>query len=275
MKSCEAYQELISRMLDGDLSRSERNELAEHVKVCPDCAAVYVAFRSLSEHLGEELEEVPASVHENVMAEIRRDQIRRKNTAQHAHRRWHAVLTAAACLVLVVAAGLSFPKLAARRANMTTAQSAPAAVEASEPEQPMLFAPAPNPADSVQNGDADDAYGLFRDDMAAAEENAPKEAPAEVPEQEKTAVVMNENGELVLDQATSKALMALLTRESTPLDGETTHELHLLVLKDGVQRPLTVLLTEKEAVWVFADGDVYFRIDASPSELLKLLEQEE
>lgn len=273
MKSCDYYQELISRMLDGDLSRAQRDELAEHVKVCPDCAAVYVAFRSLSEHLGEELEDVPQTVHENVMAEIRRDQIRRKNTVRHTHRRWHAVLTAAACLVLIVAAGLSFPKLAARKADSMTAQPAPAAVEeAAEPEQPMLFAPAPNPADSAQNREADVASGLFGDSAPSAEES-PAEAPAELPEAEREPVEMNDKGELVLGEETSKALMALLTRESTPLEGETTHELHLLVLKDGVQRPLTVLLTEKEAVWVFADGDVYFRIDASPSELLDLLEQ--
>ena len=59
MNDCEKYQELISRMLDDDLSREERDDLAEHVRRCPDCAAVYVAFRSLSESIGGELDEVP------------------------------------------------------------------------------------------------------------------------------------------------------------------------------------------------------------------------
>ena len=92
MTECEQYQELISRMLDDDLSKAERSALAAHVKTCPDCAAVYVAFRSLSEQLGADLEEVPAAVHENIMAEVRRDSIRARNSAHRSHRAWHTAL---------------------------------------------------------------------------------------------------------------------------------------------------------------------------------------
>ena len=34
MSGCEYYQELISRMLDEDLSRDERAALAEHLGTC-------------------------------------------------------------------------------------------------------------------------------------------------------------------------------------------------------------------------------------------------
>ena len=44
MTKCKTYQELISRMIDEDLTEAERSELSKHVKRCPDCAAVYVAF---------------------------------------------------------------------------------------------------------------------------------------------------------------------------------------------------------------------------------------
>lgn len=282
MKSCDDYQELISRMLDGDLSKSERAELAAHVKSCPDCAAVYVAFRSLSEHLGGELEEAPRSVHETVMAEVRRDQLRRNNTVHRSHRRWHTVLTIAACLVLVVAAGLSLPKLAPRMGKSAAApQAAEDAVQAETPaEAPMLAAPeTAKGALNSEKASQDSALSVEQPAPLPEAEEAVDEAPAEMsaeePEAERKSITRGEDGELILDEQMSETFLALLTREQTVLTAAPTKELRLVCLINGEPRPLTLLLTEQEAVCVFADGDSYFRIDASPSELLELFGETE
>lgn len=103
MSACEHYQELISRMLDEDLDAGERALLADHLQACPDCAALHAAFSSLSTVMSEDLEDAPESLRENVMAQIRRESIRRKNRLSRPMRN---LLGAAACLVLI--AGISF-----------------------------------------------------------------------------------------------------------------------------------------------------------------------
>ena len=97
MEQCEAMQALISRMLDEDLDAAEQRELAEHLKNCPDCRAMYEAFSALSGQLRSDLAEPPESLRENVMAEIRREQIRVKN-----RRPWRYALAVAAMAALVI-----------------------------------------------------------------------------------------------------------------------------------------------------------------------------
>ena len=97
MENCEAMQELLSRMLDEDLDAAEQRELAEHLKNCPDCRAMYEAFSALSGQLRSDLAEPPESLRENVMAEIRREQIRAKN-----RRPWRYALAVAAMAALVI-----------------------------------------------------------------------------------------------------------------------------------------------------------------------------
>lgn len=97
MEQCEAMQALISRMLDEDLDAAEQRELAEHLKNCADCRATYEAFSALSGALQNDLAEPPESLRENVMAEIRREQIRVKN-----RRPWRYALAVAAMAALVI-----------------------------------------------------------------------------------------------------------------------------------------------------------------------------
>lgn len=101
METCEKIQELISRLLDEDLDREERFALNEHLQSCPECRAVYEAFSAVSASLKDDLAEPPESLRESVMAEIRREQIRKKN-----RRPWRAILSAAAVAALVL--GLRF-----------------------------------------------------------------------------------------------------------------------------------------------------------------------
>ena len=104
MENCSEMQELISRLLDEDLSGGERSALMEHLEGCPTCRAMYEAFSALSDSLQSELEEPPESLHENVMAELRREQIRKRN-----RRPWRTVLSVAAVAALVL--GIRFAVL--------------------------------------------------------------------------------------------------------------------------------------------------------------------
>lgn len=97
MNDCALMQEMISRMLDDDLNADERAALAKHLESCESCRTLYEAFAAVSASFGEELEEPPARLRESVMAEIRREEIRKKN-----RRPWRAALAAAAVLVVVL-----------------------------------------------------------------------------------------------------------------------------------------------------------------------------
>lgn len=68
---CEYYQELMSRMLDGDLSADETEALLAHVQSCASCRAVFTAFADFSACLKAPPVEPPAALREAVMAGIR------------------------------------------------------------------------------------------------------------------------------------------------------------------------------------------------------------
>ena len=113
MENCEYMQELISRMLDEELDAQEQAALSKHLESCAECRAVYEAFAAVSGALREQLEEPPESLCENVMAEIRRDEIKKKN-----RRPYRAALTVAAAVVLVI--GLRFgPGMGIHSAQMS------------------------------------------------------------------------------------------------------------------------------------------------------------
>ena len=64
MKDCEYFGELISRMVDEDLNDNESAELEAHMKSCPECRALYRAFMSVSDAIGDNLEDVPEGMTE-------------------------------------------------------------------------------------------------------------------------------------------------------------------------------------------------------------------
>lgn len=105
MSGCEMYQELISCLLDGELNEEESTALAEHLEHCPECEAMFEAFAGLSRSLGENMEEVPEGLHENIMAAVRREDIKNKNSRKKLSKPMKAALTTAACAVLVVGVG--------------------------------------------------------------------------------------------------------------------------------------------------------------------------
>ncbi|MGI5977390.1 MAG: zf-HC2 domain-containing protein [Candidatus Limivicinus sp.] len=107
MKDCKYYQELISRMLDEDLSRSEKADLAEHISTCEECAAVYQAFSSISETIASDMVEPPEDLTDNIMADIRRSEIVKKNRSgkkSGLSAQVKSIIAAAACVAVVIAA---------------------------------------------------------------------------------------------------------------------------------------------------------------------------
>ena len=168
MKDCAYYQELISRLLDGDLSAREEADLRRHLDGCSACAALYSAFAAVSRGIGSGLEEPPADLRENVMADIRREEIRRKNRLPAALR---GVLSVAAVAVLVVGVywGVSLSRSTQGAAlNAAAYETAPLEEKALVPEEAAAFEEA---------AEAEEAPEAARFDMAAGAD-ASMAAPA-------------------------------------------------------------------------------------------------
>ena len=122
MNGCEYYQELISRLIDSELSEDEHTVLMGHLRRCDDCATVYKAFYSVSHRLADQLEQAPEELSANVMAHIRRNEIKRKN-----HAPLKKILASAACLaVILAAAGSILPKISQRSADVVLSSTATA-----------------------------------------------------------------------------------------------------------------------------------------------------
>lgn len=203
MSSCERYQELISRMIDGELTAREEADLAEHIEGCAECAALFQAFSAISRQIGGDLEEAPLDLKETVMANIRREEIRKKNRLPTILR---SVLSTAAVAAVVVGVylGVSFAKGAPAGGQLSTAayeeaslateeaaygrsaqesavtkDAAPEEAEpeteeavleeaAEEPAAPMLAAPNPEP-EMADTAEAEAANGLLAQPAAAGE----------------------------------------------------------------------------------------------------------
>lgn len=97
--NCNEIRELISSMLDHELSAEDSAIVAEHLADCPECMRVFEAFHAISVSL-EELEDVPEGFTEAVMHKI--------NTPAPVKKRRPAYLRIAglaACLALVLFTG--------------------------------------------------------------------------------------------------------------------------------------------------------------------------
>lgn len=141
MSSCEYYQEMISRMIDDELSEKERAVLARHLDTCPECSALYAAFSSLSAAIADDLEAPPEELSDNIMAELRRADIQVKNRRKP---RWRGALAAAACLALVIMAARFVPGL------FQASSAAPAAGEMAAPAAYEYAAAEDNSVESVE-----------------------------------------------------------------------------------------------------------------------------
>lgn len=184
MSGCEYYQELISRMLDEDISRDERAALAEHLGTCRECAAMYQAFSALSDTISSGMVDPPEELTDNIMAELRRSEIRRKN--RRMPRQMKNLIAAAACAAVVIAAvggaaivGNHRNETAvyeSRTSRISSGNISTAGKENASVEAPVPATEAPAAAQSVP-------------DMAAA-----AAAPAQIPDSENFGYVPDRSG---------------------------------------------------------------------------------
>jgi len=100
--NCNEIRELISSMLDHELSAEDSAVVTEHLAECPECMRVFEAFHAISVSL-EELEDVPEGFTEAVMHKI--------NTPAPVKKRrpgYLRIAGLAACLALVIFTGNRF-----------------------------------------------------------------------------------------------------------------------------------------------------------------------
>ena len=98
MIDCEKCREMISCLLDGELSQAEQSLVREHIASCPECRSVYDAFSAVSEQMHEE-EPLPEGLHEKIMSGIKAKPKKKNGIV------WIKYLSVAACLALVIFAG--------------------------------------------------------------------------------------------------------------------------------------------------------------------------
>ena len=282
MSSCEKYQELISRMVDGDLSQKEQKELLAHIETCPECAALYQAISLLSEKISGELEESPLDLRDNVMAEIRREEIHKRNRLPTILR---AVMSAAACLAVIVGVYLGVSLTRGNHLNTAAFQSGEAAAaeeraitaptEAFEekPAAPQLAAGDPAPAEEPES--AEEAPRLFADSAAAPEAvketgeelpaaaeaaNALDAAPAEEPAPEEDAAPVDEAEEELDEEPETFELRGWDLSLLRSLLGGSPAEREAEELK-GCLRYRILLITEKQSLELPVyelDGVLYY-----------------
>lgn len=168
MKSCEYYEELISRSLDDALNVEERKELAVHLASCPSCSQMRQLMADISQMMEEDTEELPAGLHENIMAGIRRSEMIKANkTAGTPGKHFvprkititrpvRNLLATAACMALVIAAAVSVNPagraegvIAARSMPEVTATQEPQAAAAAPVTVEPSATPVPAPASTV------------------------------------------------------------------------------------------------------------------------------
>ena len=176
MTECEKYQELISAMLDGELTESERAQVEAHVKNCDECRAMYEAFAALGSAIVPD-EDVPDTLHSGIMEKVNAA-AKAKNTQQKIVR-LRPILAAAACLVVIV--GTVF----ALKGNLPGMKSAESeAPNAAEAPMMMAFSGAARSDGaafdySAANGAAMESFAITADaGGCVAEESAPAEMPA-------------------------------------------------------------------------------------------------
>lgn len=159
MRTCEYYQELISRSLDDALSIEERKELAVHLASCPSCSQMRQLMADVSRMMEEDTEELPAGLHENIMASIRRSEMIKANKPAGMPGKHYVpkkftitrpvrnILATAACMAVVIAAALSVNP-AGRAEEVIAARGMPEAVANQVPQAaPAAAAETPVPAE--------------------------------------------------------------------------------------------------------------------------------
>lgn len=236
MNNCEKYQEMISSMLDGELSDAQQSELSRHLSVCPRCRRMYSAFSALSSAAAEDTVPVPADLHESIMSAVR-------SSASAASRRGLIVrlrpyAAAAACLIVIAAGAICLRGGFASSANVSGAaakfeNSAPAMYAAADSaEQSSIAESSAQAPDSngINSGIAD--IGDTKSDPASGDRNISSIAPQE-----------NADAEL-------SGMQAPRTDDDTAALSELDVEECLLTTDTGSETVSEVLSAADTRIWI-------------------------
>lgn len=264
MKDCAYYQELISRLIDREITPEEGEELAAHARECESCRAVYTAFVSLSDALSGDFVDAPEELGENVMAEVRRAELWKQNRKPRRRlRRWAAL---AACAVLAVGVGaLTLPRLL--RAKASASAAAPQA--AYSVEAPAKAAPAANAAGEAARYDSavaaddspaemappipvSDSFAAPAAETTKSEEEMISEAVARSEEPETTAPVVDVTG-----QGRGKSIAALLVGTPGALPANQTPDRRFLLRfdVDGVSSQVLISVYGEKVFYISLSGE--------------------
>lgn len=256
MNSCEYYQELISRMIDDELSAEESAVLAQHLESCPECSAMYQAFSGISQAIAEDMEEPPEYLRESIMAELRREQIKKENRKKF---RWKNVLATAACLAVVVAAAWIVPNSfrMGSAAPQAADNMAPAPAEYAMPES------AAAPADSAEYAAAE---------PRSAEGEAEAESPAAANFSAYDADISDTAAQYVeLHGDKAAAFAQLLSGETAELPESAEDARYTVSYELEENTQLAYIRLYGESVFFSPDDAVYCQCSCSSAELEALL----
>ena len=202
MHEHEYYEMLMSRLLDEGLTAEEEQELREHLRACPRCAALFKVLSSMTVSLREDLAEPPAELAAGVMARIAAEEqpaapqetaapqprtipVRRPETkkAPRKRRGWMN-LAIAACLVLVIGGGAFWYLRDSGRlsAGQEAAPEAASLMRAAGQAAPVAEVPESETetmeeTDQPMTAAEDSALAV----AAAGEDQAPVPSPSETP----------------------------------------------------------------------------------------------
>lgn len=253
MKDCAYYQELISCLIDRELTVDEGEELAAHARTCPKCQAVYTAFSSLSGMLSRDLADPPEELRESIMSEIRRDSIRERHKAPKLNRK---VLSLAAVAVLVIGIGsLTLPRLLGRKgASMNAA--APQAMEfAAATEESAAYGAAAaddSPAENATPIPVSDSFAAPAKDTTMSEQEMINEAIARSEEPETTAEIVDVTG-----QGRGHRIASLLVGTQSALPASQTPDRRFLLRfdVDGVSSQVLLSVYGEKVFFISLSGE--------------------
>ena len=260
MKDCAYYQELISRLIDREITPEQGEELAAHARECEDCRAVYTAFSSLSELIGQELVDPPEELGETVMAELRRSAVWKKKRRPRQLRRWAAL---AAGAVLVVGLGaLTLPRLL--RAGSAAKASDSMAVYSAESPAEAPAAPAAGAAEYDSNAAYEAAYDMappiaVSSDFAAPASDTTKseqemiaEAITRAEEPETVAEIVDVTG-----QGRGKGISSLLVGTQGSLPSGVTPDRRFLLRfdVDGISSQVLISVYGEKVFYISLSGE--------------------
>lgn len=275
MTACEKYQELISAMLDGELTEIECKAVQAHIALCDRCRAMYEIFAGMDVILAE-TEEIPAALHENIMAGVKQAAAVKKRSGKIYYFRRAAA--AAACFVVLVGAAFATRELTPGR-NDISMKSAPRAPAGEDSTMEMYYT-----ASSASYGAVAGEVGVNTTDSIAEEakaEASPMESQAEqfdgIPmpepgmEAEQTAWIsaLRSNGDEMIP-VTDLAAMSdvLLPMPDAATVTETDCGAFDITLEleqaNGVVRTLKICVTQSQ-VFVEENGTVYLA-NCTPAE---------